>query len=511
MTNDSFTLGLQLDVNTLVSLSRTACPKVTPHSQRVTELEAYRLTIEKSIQDQKVTYGVNTGFGYLSQVRIPKEQLEELQLNLIRSHACGVGELAPPEIVRSLLILRAHTFLLGHSGISISCLNTLLKFIEKDLLPKIPMKGSVGASGDLAPLAHLALGLIGEGSIYYQGAYKPASEALSLAEVEPLKPSAKEGLSLINGTHFMTAIGAHAIYDSTTLAKTADIIACLSLDAIRGTTTAFDPRIQNVRKQPGQGTVARNLLRLIGDNDEIMASHQNCSKVQDPYSFRCIPQVHGATRDALDYCKKVINIELNSVTDNPLVFHNEDIISGGNFHGQPVALALDFLAIAIAELGSISERRIEKMTNPNLSGLPAFVTAEGGLNSGYMIPHVVSAALASENKVFCHPASVDSIPTSADKEDHVSMGPISARKAQQVISNVADILSIELLTACQGLELLHPLKPGSVLNNVYNKVRELSPFMKKDRSLSEDISIVSQAIMKGEFISLVENDGINLS
>ena len=510
MAEAPFILGNDLNLYDLVSLSKCPSPNVDIDKQKFDLLQKYRDVIDDSIQKQVTTYGVNTGFGYLSQVNIPEEKLNELQLNLIRSHACGVGESASSQIVRSLLILRVHTFLLGHTGISQGCVKALLEFLEHDLLPQVPVKGSVGASGDLAPLAHLALGLIGEGKIYYKDQLQNASSALDAAGVGFYTPLAKEGLSLINGTHFMTALGAHAVNNASILSKTADIISSLSIDAIRGTTAAFDPRIHQVRKHIGQSDVANNLIKLIGESD-ILASHKLCDKVQDPYSFRCIPQVHGATRDVIKYCENVINIEINSVTDNPLVFLNNDIISGGNFHGQPIALALDFLGIAVAELGSISERRIEKITNPNLSSLPAFVTSEGGINSGFMIPHVVSAALVSENKVYSHPASVDSIPTSADKEDHVSMGPIAARKADKIISNVSNILAIELLTACQALDLIKPLKPGPVLEKVYNQVRSFSHFMDKDRSLSEDIAIISEEIRKGTFISTVENEGVFLN
>ena len=305
--------------------------------------------------------------------------------------------------------------------------------------------------------------------------------------IEPFKPEAKEGLSLINGTHYMTAIAAHAVYDAHTLMKTADIVVAMSLDAVKGTKRAFDPRIHRIRPHPGQGLVARNILSLLKGDDEIMDSHASCDRVQDPYSFRCTPQVHGASRDAIKSLANIVNLELNSVTDNPLVFEDGDVISGGNFHGQYIAMAMDFLAIALSEVGSISERRTEKLTNPNLSGLPAFLMRDSGLNSGYMIPHVVTASLVSENKVLSHPASIDSIPTSADKEDHVSMGPIAAHKARKVIKNVCYILAVELLAACQGIDLLAPLRPSKTLRAVHDKIRSVSPFMDKDRSLSEDI------------------------
>ena len=508
---DAFALGKQeLTIEKLVFLGKAPNPALQIDKQCFQNLLKYRQMVINGLESSATIYGVNTGFGYLSQVKIPEEKLEQLQVNLIRSHACGVGEDAPLEVVRSLLVLRAHTFLLGHSGVSEECINTILSFLKHDLLPRVPMKGSVGASGDLAPLAHLALGFIGEGEIYYQGKKHPAMHALKLAGVRPLKPAAKEGLSLINGTHFMTTLSAYALKEANILAKSADIIASMSLDAIRGTTAAFDLRIQKARPHPGQSQVARNILMLHEGNDEIKESHKGCDKVQDPYSFRCVPQVHGASRDTLEFVSQKLNIELNSVTDNPLIFSEGDLVSGGNFHGQPIAMAMDFLAIAVAEFGSISERRIEKITNPNLSGLPAFVTEEVGLNSGYMIPHVVAAALVSENKVLCHPASVDSIPTSADKEDHVSMGPIAARKAIEINKNVANILAIELLASCQAIDLLKPLKPSPLLQVVYNNVRSQSPYMSNDRSLRDDIEALTDMISSGSLLNLIAHEGLNL-
>ena len=508
---NGFVLGKQeLTLEKLVCLGRSPNPELQVDAESLQNLLMYRQLVIKGLESSKTIYGVNTGFGYLSQVKIPAEKLDQLQLNLIRSHACGVGEDAPLEVVRSLLVLRAHTFLLGHSGVSKECFDTIFAFLEHDLLPRIPVKGSVGASGDLAPLAHLALGLIGEGEIYYRGQKLPAAEALKTAGVKPLKPAAKEGLSLINGTHFMTTLSALAVHQANIIAKSADIIATMSLDAIRGTNAAFDLRIQKARPHPGQELVARNILMLLEGDDQIKESHKECDKVQDPYSFRCIPQVHGACRDTINFVSTKVNIELNSVTDNPLIFPGGDLISGGNFHGQPIAMAMDFLAIAVAELGSVSERRIEKITNPNLSGLPAFVTEEVGLNSGYMIPHVVSAALVSENKVLCHPASIDSIPTSADKEDHVSMGPIAARKALEINENVANILAIELLASCQAIDLLKPLKPSPLLQVVYNSVRRQSPYMSNDRSLRQDIEALTKMIQRGTLLELVAIEGLNL-
>lgn len=473
-------------------------------------LKKFRRLVEEKLHRDERIYGINTGFGYLSNISIDESKLSELQVNLIRSHACGVGDVTEPKVVRSLMLLRLHTFLKGYSGISESAVQTLSEMLENDILPVIPKQGSVGASGDLAPLAHLALGMLGEGKCHYRGELVNSHDALKKAGISVFKPEAKEGLSLINGTHYMTAIAAHAVSDSHILMKTADIVTAMSLDAMKGTKRAFDPRIHSVRPHMGQGRVAENILSLFTADDEIMASHQECEKVQDPYSFRCTPQVHGASRDTILFVTETVNRELNSITDNPLVFENGDVISGGNFHGQYIAMAMDQLAIALSEIGSISERRTEKLTNPSLSGLPAFLMRDSGLNSGYMIPHVVTASLTSENKVLSHPASVDSIPTSADKEDHVSMGPIAAHKARKIAKNVGYILAVELLAACQGIDLHSPLKPSQALFAVYNKVREISPFMDVDRSLHEDIEAVAGLILSGSILEIAKKAGAKI-
>ena len=475
----------------LVQLAQSPGPQLSVSAEAWQRLQGFRQSVDEVLNSQRTVYGINTGFGFLSDVAIKLEDLAQLQLNLVRSHACGVGEPASDELVRGLLIIRSYSFLLGHSGVRKEVVQQILQFLEHDILPVVPCQGSVGASGDLAPLAHLALGLLGEGDVRWQGATLPAAEVLAKLGIAPLRLAPKEGLSLINGTQFMTTIAAFAVEEAKSAARSADIAAGLSLDAVRGTLRAYDPRIHAVRPQVGQTLVASNMRKLFQADDPIMHSHVNCGKVQDPYSFRCVPQVHGASRDAIEYASKIVDIELISVTDNPLVFADGDIISGGNFHGQPIALAMDFLAIAVAELGSISERRIEKITNPHQSGLPAFATRNSGLNSGFMIPHVVAAALVSESKVLCHPASVDSIPTSADKEDHVSMGPIAARKARSVLANVRNILAIEFLAATQGLDLLAPLQPSSTLALVVDEVRRLAPVMETDRSLHKEIKAVS--------------------
>ena len=508
-------MPFQLGVDTLTSscltqlASRPGPALVVSEAARARLIE-YRGIVDRVLASGERVYGINTGFGFLANVAIPPDQLVQLQINLVRSHACGVGEPVADEIVRGMLILRAHTFLYGNSGIRPETLEQVLAFLRHDILPVVPCQGSVGASGDLAPLAHLALGLMGEGEVRYRGETVPAADALAAAGLQPLVPEAKEGLGLINGTHFMTVLAAFALEEAKVVARAADVAAGLSLDAIRGTTRAYDPRIQQVRPHLGQALVATNMRTLFVGNDAIMESHKDCGKVQDPYSFRCVPQVHGASRDTLSFVERTVEIELNSVTDNPLVLGDGEIVSGGNFHGQPIALGMDYLTCAVAELGSISERRTEKITNPHLSGLPAFATRNSGLNSGFMIPHVVAAALASENKTLCHPASVDSIPTSADKEDHVSMGPIAARKARTVIQNVVRILAIELLAATQGIDLLAPLEPSPVLRDVMAEIRRIAPTMETDRSLHKEIEAVARWVAGDGATRAIRAQGIAL-
>ena len=506
-----FSLGTDtLDYKTLVNFPKTSRELHLP-TESLMKIKKSRGHVEKILSDSKSYYGINTGFGYLSHVKIPHDQLEELQLNLIRSHAAGVGKKVDDDIVTSLMFLRAHNFAQGHSGISTELIKFMMECTKKGLTPHIFEQGSVGASGDLAPLAHLALGFIGEGNSSYKGKEASTKELMKHLEIKPYNPKAKEGLSLINGTSFMATLASYALHEATTLQKSSDIILALSLSAFKGSSTPFDERIHRVRKQEGQRKVAENLRNLFSADDEILESHKDCDKVQDPYSFRCAPQVHGASYDVLKFVEQIINRELNSETDNPLVFEEGEILSGGNFHGQALAFAMDFLAIAISEFGSISERRIEKLINPQMSGLPAFIMKDEGLNSGYMIPHVTAAALASENKILCHPASVDTIPTSCDKEDHVSMGPIACHKARKINENVSHILAIELLAACQGLELLKPLNPNKHLAKVLELVRKQSPYMDKDRSLSCDIVELAKTIKHGDLISTLEEEGLQLN
>ena len=454
---------------------------------------------------QEHTYGVNTGFGRFVSRSIPEELTEELQLRLLRSHACGVGEPYPVEIVRAAMLLRANALAKGTSGARIETVELLLECLARGIVPRVPSRGSVGASGDLAPLAHLALPLVGEGDAWFDGALMSGAEALTAAGLEPTRLAAKEGLSLINGTQFMAAYGALGVMRARRLAQAADLACALSLEALQGSRTSFLPQIHLLRPLRGQGASAANILRLV-DGSAINESHKWCDKVQDAYSLRCAPQVHGASRDLLDYIEDTVAVELNAATDNPLVLVDDELlVSNGNFHGQPVAFALDTLAMACSELANISERRVERLVNPSLSdGLPAFLTADGGLNSGFMIPQYVAASLVSENKSLCHPASVDSIPTSAGQEDHVSMGNAAGLKAWQVLSNSERALAIELLAGAQGVEFLAPLEPGVGVRATHAFVRSLSARLGDDRSLAPDIETVAEAIRDGSLIAAVE-------
>jgi histidine ammonia-lyase len=467
---------------------------------------AARAVVERAVHGaQEHTYGVNTGFGRFVSKSIPKDLTEELQLRLLRSHACGVGDPYPVEVIRAAMLLRANALAKGNSGARVETVELLLECLNRGVLPLVPSRGSVGASGDLAPLAHLALPLVGEGSAWFDGELLPGGEALQQAGLEPVTLLAKEGLSLINGTQFMAAQGALGLVRAQRLARAADCACAVSLEALQGSRNSFLPQIHALRPLRGQAAVARNVLRLL-DGSAIIESHRWCDKVQDAYSLRCAPQVHGASRDLLDYIEYTVGTELNAATDNPLVLVDDDLlVSAGNFHGQPLAFALDALAMAVAELANISERRVERLVNPNLSdGLPAFLTADGGLNSGFMIAQYVAASLVSENKSLCHPASVDSIPTSAGQEDHVSMGNASGLKAWQVVANSERALAIELLAGAQAVEFLAPLEPGRGARATHAFVRTLSPRLKDDRPLTADIEAVAVAIRDGSLVAAVE-------
>jgi histidine ammonia-lyase len=464
--------------------------------------------IARAGDDAPRVYGVNTGFGALSETRIGADDVRSLQQNLVRSHSTAIGPEMSSDRVRGMMLLRAQTLALGHSGVRLELVELIIAMLERGVVPRIPSQGSVGASGDLAPLAHLALAMIGEGEAYFDGECLPAGRALERAGLAPIELQAKEGISLINGTQFMTAYGALALADAAALATTADIAGAMSLDALKGSERPFEERLMRLRPHPGQMLVAENLRRLLADS-AIMVSHKDCGKVQDPYSLRCMPQVHGASRDALTWAREVVEREMNSVTDNPSVFVEDDgsadIVSGGNFHGQPIAYALDLAAIVIAELGNMSERRVEQLVNPTLSsGLTPFLARASGLESGFMIAQVASASLVSENKVLCHPASVDSIPSSAGKEDHVSMGSISARKLVQVVDNVRRSLAIEVLTAAQGLEQRLPLKGGVGVEAARSAVRAVVPALERDRPLYADIEQISELIRERRLIEQVE-------
>ncbi len=444
----------------------------------------------KRARSGETIYGVNTGFGILSNVKIEEKDLAQLQVNLLRSHAVGTGRALFKDQVRAMVFLRAATLTQGNSGVSLKLVKALINLINHDIIPWIPEQGSVGASGDLSPLAHLALVLIGEGRAYVDGKLMPGGKALQLKKIAPIELGPKEGLALINGTQFMAALAAFAVYESEQLFRVANLSGAMTLEALRGTSVAFDAKIHAVRPHPGQIEVAKIFRDLLEHpkKSEIARSHEGCGKVQDPYSLRCIPQVHGATLETIRFVKETVEREMNSVTDNPLVFPDQNqVLSGGNFHGQYLALAMDYLAIAMAEMASISEQRIEKMINPAISDLPAFLMKKSGINSGFMIVQVAAASIVSENKTLTHPASVDTIPTSADKEDHVSMGAWAARKCLMVIHNVRRVLAMEMLAATQGIDLLRPLKTTKKLEKIHASVRKSIPYFEEDAPFYEAI------------------------
>ncbi|HOB89213.1 MAG: histidine ammonia-lyase [Bacillota bacterium] len=459
------------------------------------QVERTRRVLEDILAQDRVIYGVNTGFGHLASVRISDEELCKLQENLIISHAAGTGDPFPDEVVRAMILLRANSLARGLSGVRYELIEALVSLANHDICPIIPEQGSLGASGDLAPLAHLALALLGKGKVRMGGMLMDAALALERAGISPLTLMPKEGIGLINGTQAMTAVGAIALYDAVVLAITADAAASMSIEALRGIPDAFRPCLHQARPHQGQMECAEFISRLLEGSRLVSAPGE--LRVQDAYSIRCIPQVHGATRDVLEYVRKVINTEINSVSDNPLVFPDGQVISAGNFHGQPVALAMDFLSIATAELGNISERRIERLLNPALSGLPPFLAVQGGINSGFMISQYTAASLVSENKVLSAPASTDSIPVSASQEDHVSMGTIAARKARAVVKNVARILAIELMCACQALEFQGPEKLAPGTRRIYDLVRQVLPSLEEDRWLHPDIEAVTELVAEG--------------
>src|SRR5213592_4117149 len=464
---------------------------------------ASRKVIENIIARDELVYGVSTGFGKLSDVRIPQNDLCKLQLNLVRSHACGIGNPLSEAEVRAMILLRANVLTLGFSGVRLEIIQLLCEMINRRVCPVVPEKGSVGASGDLAPLAHLALSLIGEGEVFFEAQRMPSAEALRRVQLAPLQLEAKEGLALLNGTQAMHAVGGLALLRAQRLARVADVSGAMSLEALKGTPVAFDLRLQDARPHPGQKAVAEHLLSLMEDS-EIRRSHlTDDPRVQDAYSLRCMPQVHGAVRGALAHCEDVLLIESASATDNPLVFaETGDVISGGNFHGAPLAFSFDYAAIAITDLMSMSERRTDRIVNPDKNeGLPAFLAREPGVQSGFMIAHVAAASLVNEARVLAHPASVDNITTSGGKEDHVSMGMTSALKLRSIIDLAENLLAIELLAASEGLEHRRPLKSGVGVERVFAVVRKFALPLTGDRSLANDIARVAEAIRRGDFDS----------
>jgi histidine ammonia-lyase len=471
-------------------------------------MAASRAVVEGAVADGRVVYGLTTGFGALAEVVVPRDRITELQENLIRSHAAGVGEPLPEAEVRAIMLLRANVLALGHSGIRAEVVQRILDLLNGRIHPVVPSRGSVGASGDLAPLSHIALALMGEGEVLVEGERCDAAEALGLAGLEPLRLQAKEGLALNNGTQAMTGVGILALLAAERAVEVAEVTGAMSLEAMRGTPDAFDEAIMRVRPQPGQGESASRLRSLLAKS-EIRESHREGDpRVQDAYSLRCMPQVHGAARQAFRYIRQVLEVEANSATDNPLIFPGEGpagrgrILSGGNFHGQPVAQVLDLLAIACADLASISERRLARLVDPALSGLPAFLSPDPGTNSGFMVPQIVAASLVNEIKLLATPTSVDSISTDANKEDHVSMGMTSARKARDAVSLTETVLALELLAAAQGLEFQKPLRPGRGVERAYRLLRERVEPLERDRVMGADIAAAEALVRDGELAVL---------
>ena len=477
--------------------------KVELSNLAVEKILESRKVVDDFVDNEDVVYGITTGFGKFSDVTISKEESKTLQKNLIITHAVGAGKPFDTEIVRGIMLLRINNLAKGYSGARLETIQTMIVMLNKKVHPVVPEKGSLGASGDLAPLSHMVLPMIGLGQAEYKGEVLTGKEAMEKAGIPVIQLTAKEGLALINGTQVMTALGALTVYDSLNILKAADIAAALSFEAQNGIIDALDKRLHDVRPHKGQIDTARIMKELLTGSK--MTSRQGQIRVQDAYSLRCVPQVHGASKDAINYVKEKVEIEINSVTDNPIIFpETKEGISGGNFHGQPMALCFDFLGIALSELADISERRIERLVNPTLSGLPAFLVEHGGLNSGFMIIQYSAAALVSENKILAHPASVDSIPSSANQEDHVSMGTIAARKAREIMENVRRVLAMEIMCACQGIDLRGNKGLGAGTKPVYEKVRKAVPMLKEDRPLYEDINKCEELIIKGTITEIGE-------
>lgn len=493
--------GNSLTLEQLGAVAKLSC-KVELHEGARKRVEESRKIVERIVENDEVVYGITTGFGKFSDVVITQNDCKTLQKNLILSHACGYGKSFPTEVVRAIMLLRANALSKGYSGITLKTLNTLVEMINRGVHPVIPEKGSLGASGDLAPLAHMVLPMIGEGEAEYKGEILSGKDAMDRAGIPLVELTAKEGLALINGTQVMTAVGALAVDEAIQLLKLADISSALTMEALRGIKDAFYPEVHSIRPHKGQMTTAENILNLVEGSNLI--TNQGELRVQDAYTLRCIPQVHGASKDAINYVLERVLIEMNSATDNPVITEDGKVISGGNFHGQPMALSFDFLGIAAAELGNISERRIERLINYQLNDLPAFLVKKGGLNSGFMITQYAAAALVSENKVLAHPASVDSIPSSANQEDHVSMGTIAARKSREIIENVKRVIATEIMAACQAIDFRENVKLGIGTSVAYRVVRENLSFIEEDRIMYKDLDKCTELLSNRTLVNEVE-------
>lgn len=497
--------SLTIDQVHQVAHAKGGSVKLSIDSKAMEKMKASRAFVFDIVKKGAPVYGINTGFGALSSMHIAEKDLATLQVNLIRSHCTGVGKPFSREVTRAIMLLRANCLTSGFSGVEPSTVELLLDFLNNDITPVVPEKGSVGASGDLAPLSHIALALIGEGEVEYQGKIVNSDVAIKTIGKKAAVLGPKDGLALINGTACMAALGALAVFEARQIMKLADICATLTMDGVKGTDKAYNPKITMLKPHPGQIACMENLNKLVAGS-KLKDSHPDCHKVQDPYSLRCVPQVHGACRQTLIHAEQVIGLELNAVTDNPLIFvESGEVISGGNFHGEALALVMDYLAMGVAEICNISERRIEKMMNPTFSELPAFLTRNSGLNSGLMIAHVTAAALVSENKYLCHPASVDSVPTSTDKEDHVSMGVTAGRKLHEVVENAKSVLAIELLCNTQALDLQRPEVTSAPLEAVYALIRKSVPTIEEDRIFYKDMNNIIKVINSGEVVAAAES------
>jgi histidine ammonia-lyase len=498
-----FINGQDLTLEQIVQVSRQYQQVALEEAAKKRVLKS-REIVDGIVRENKVVYGITTGFGIFSQVNISADDCKKLQRNLILSHACGAGKFLPTDAVRAIMLLRANALSKGFSGIRLSTLETLIDMLNKEVHPLIPEKGSLGASGDLVPLAHMILPMIGEGKAEYKGKVMPGAEAMKLAGIPIVELVEKEGLALINGTQAMTGIGALAVYDAIELVKTGDIASALTIEALRGIKDAFDPRTHMIRPHKGQAATAENILGLT--ENSTFVTRQGELRVQDAYSLRCVPQVHGASKDALRSVEEKVLIEINSVTDNPIVLESGEVISGGNFHGQPMALSFDYLGIAMAELANVSERRLERLINSQLNDLPAFLVNDGGLHSGFMITQYAAASLVSENKVLAHPASVDSIPSSANQEDHVSMGTIAARKSREIIENAKRVLATEIMAACQAIDFREGFELGKGTAAAYRTVREVVDFVSEDRIMYDDLEKITELITSSKLVGNVERE-----